>query len=249
MKGRRMRNRLEQSHSTFPDTDWDLLEALRSADNQVRNELADYLIESYWPPVYAWLRRKRISGPEAAELAQSFFCEVVLTRDLFERADAARGRLRDLLCTALKNHVQDHARREVAKQKAIGDVSSLNVEEQWLLKHQSDSPELAFDRRWALMILEQAIQQCQTYYEATGSQAYWNAFDLRVLQPSIFGVEPVSRARIAQSFGFTDESHVSVAVHAVKNRIRSIMKQIIRRTVDNPVHVADELEELRQLLD
>jgi len=48
---------------------------------------------------------------EAEELTQSFFAEVVLKRELFERAEAERGRLRSLILRSLSNFLADQIRR------------------------------------------------------------------------------------------------------------------------------------------
>ena len=239
---------LEPAQSAFPPTDWSLLAGLRSSDAATQEQSANSLINTYWPPVFAWMRRNGLDHHRAAELTQEFFVDVVLGRRLFEHAQRERGRLRDLIKAALANYRRDVHRRRSTRQASLtisaGDLLGECV---FIEDAREDSPERSFDRRWAVAILERAMSECQKYYEESDNLAYWNAFDLWILQPLIFGSRPVPRAEIARLFDFSDESHVSVAIRLVKLRLRRIIKQIVMQTLDDPADVADELNHLELL--
>jgi RNA polymerase sigma-70 factor (ECF subfamily) len=100
----------------FSTTQWTEILRLQSADEVDRRALVGRLAERYWPPVYAFLRRSG-NDPEAAkDLAQDFFFEVVLGRQLFQQADPARGRFRTFLLTALRRYTtQVHRSRNARK--------------------------------------------------------------------------------------------------------------------------------------
>ena len=87
---------LPDTHAVFAKTSWTLIDAIRGGDDARRADAIEKLTTIYWPPVYAFIRRAGHSRDEAADLAQHFFTEKVLKRDLFVAADASRGKLRSL---------------------------------------------------------------------------------------------------------------------------------------------------------
>jgi len=243
-----MRHEFKQTDADFETTDWTFIDVLRGDVEGRQGEAIEALIRSYWPPVYAWLRQNGHNHHEAAELTQSFFHEIVLERLLFERADESRG-LRNLIRAALRNHVIDHHRRR-ARQPAgrlIPDAA-LRVEQSAFSGRDETTPDQLYDQRWALACLEQAIEECERLYRAAGRLDYWQAFEARVLRPARHQNEPSPRAQLADQLGFTDESHVSVAVHMVKQRLQALLRQVVARTVDDPEECEAEFRLLCRLL-
>jgi hypothetical protein len=70
----------------FLTTHWSLIEDIKSKDDKDR-ALMDLLLNRYWKPVYCYLRHKRYDNEDAKDLTQGFFHEVVLNRNLVQRAD------------------------------------------------------------------------------------------------------------------------------------------------------------------
>ena len=62
--------------------------------------------QTYWSPVYTYLRRKGYKKPEAEDLAQGFFAQL-LEKQSYAVADPERGRFRAFLITALKNFLHN----------------------------------------------------------------------------------------------------------------------------------------------
>lgn len=244
-----MHHEFERVDAEFDTTDWTYVDVLRGEAEDRRDEVIDLLIRRYWPPVYAWLRQQNYPHDDAAELTQSFFHEIVLQRSLFERADQTRGRLRNLIRTALHHHVADVQRRRARRgvQQLIPDADFL-AEQSAFVSDSDATPDQLYDRRWALACLEQAIEECERLYRAAGRIDYWQAFDARVLLPARNNTEPPPRRRLAEQLGFTDESHLSVAVHMVRQRLQAVLQQVVARTVDEPDEREAEFRLLRKLL-
>jgi hypothetical protein len=78
--------------------------SIRRADRSDRNSYksARYFCEAYWPPLYAFVRRRGHASPEAQDLVQGFFAHL-LEQNTLSRADKEKGRLRTFLLGSLQN--------------------------------------------------------------------------------------------------------------------------------------------------
>jgi len=112
----------EGSGARFVTTHWSVvLVAGRSDSTRARNALAR-LCQTYWYPLYAYVRRRGHSSHDAQDLTQEFFARL-LKRHTFASADPNRGRFRNAfatlsLCapsraaflTGRYNHLREHSR-------------------------------------------------------------------------------------------------------------------------------------------
>jgi RNA polymerase sigma-70 factor (ECF subfamily) len=112
----------DDSHGTakpeagrFPDTDWNLVQiaAGNSADPRAREALAQ-LCQTYWHPLYAFVRRQGYSPQQAHDLTQAFFAHL-LEKNLLATVDRAKGRFRTFLLVALKNFLADEGQQSMAE--------------------------------------------------------------------------------------------------------------------------------------
>ena len=79
----------------FLTTHWSLVDDIDTSDEQDKNRaLVGLLLKRYWKPVYCYLRRKGYGNEQAKDLTQGFFYEVVLGRQLIEKAERSKGRFR-----------------------------------------------------------------------------------------------------------------------------------------------------------
>ena len=107
------------SGAVFLTTHWSLIEAAGSEETDPDRSLIGLLMEQYWRPVYCYLRRKGYDNEQAKDLTQGFFHEMVLGHRLVEKADAAKGRFRTYLLTALNRYVVNVHNAETARNAAI----------------------------------------------------------------------------------------------------------------------------------
>ena len=59
------------------------------------------LARTYWPPLYAYLRRHGKSPQQAEDLMQAFFARLIERNDL-RSVDSAKGRFRSFVLAALR---------------------------------------------------------------------------------------------------------------------------------------------------
>src|ERR1700676_3361385 len=90
---------MTQDHATaggrrFPPTRFSVIEAAQSPDRAERQRALENLCAAYWKPVYKYIRlRWNRPAPDAQDLTQGFFAEL-LERELLNRFDPTKSRLR-----------------------------------------------------------------------------------------------------------------------------------------------------------
>ena len=100
----------------FLTTHWSLIENVGDEGERDRALIA-LLLENYWKPVYCYLRHKGYGNEDAKDLTQGFFHEVVLDRNLVQRADPAKGRFRSFLLHALNQYLINELDKRIAKKR------------------------------------------------------------------------------------------------------------------------------------
>ena len=223
----------QQPHAEFPPTHWTYIDALKAKDHPHHLEARETLASLYWPPIYAYLRRRGKSHQDAAELTQAFFADVVLQRRLFERADPQRGRLRLLILTALKHYVQDEARRRRARRADVTlSLDQLRQEDAMVAGDSSSDADQAFDRRWVTAVLEKALRQCERHFRASGREKHWNLFEVRVMRPALAMTPAPSLGEAAREAGFASAAEAAGALRAVRKRAITLLHEAVAETAD-----------------
>ena len=91
----------------FPPTRRSVIEAVRSIDGEERERALEALCAAYWKPVYKYVRlRWNRPADEAQDLTQGFFLEV-LERELLEKFDSQKSRLRTYLRVCVDSFVSN----------------------------------------------------------------------------------------------------------------------------------------------
>jgi DNA-directed RNA polymerase specialized sigma24 family protein len=244
---------MEGTHTVgarFTTTNWSLLEALRDDDHPKREQALALLSRRYWPAIYATFRRMGKSREEAADLTQGFYADVILGRRLFERADAERGRLRSLLITAVKRYAVTAHRSQSRRRDGAGvSLENLGREEAFLGGEVGVGPEEAFDRRWALSLLDEALSRCEASLRSEGLTRHWEAFEARALRPALGAVERPSLALLAERMEFASEAHVASALKVVRKRLDLMLREVAAETATDATGQEEEYHTLRALLE
>ncbi|MBI3876433.1 MAG: sigma-70 region 4 domain-containing protein, partial [Verrucomicrobia bacterium] len=104
-------------------------------------------------------------------------------------------------------------------------------------------PDAAFDREWALTVLERAFAVLARESETAGNRG-----EYETLKPWLTGEwTGLSQADAARQLEMT-ENAVRVAIHRLRRRFREFVKAEIAQTVSQPADVADELRHLITIL-
>ena len=233
--------------SPFLTTRWSLvLQAGRAEGEKSRAALSE-LIETYWYPLYAYVRRRGHSAEDAQDLTQAFFTRL-LEKNVVGVADPSRGRFRSFLLGSLKNFLANEWDRATAQKRGGGQrVLSLDytvADERFKREPVCRiTPEMEFERNWALAVLERALKKVEEVYEGRGKRALFET-----LRPALVEWnDETSRRAMADELGMT-EGAVKVALHRMRNVFREKLRDEISQTVDEQRDLDAELADLIEAL-
>ena len=206
------------------------------------------LCSTYWYPLYVFARRKGLSAEAAQDATQGFFARLLEKQGL-RHVDPEKGRFRAFLLTSFKNHMADE-RAHAARKKRGGDAQHLPIDVQdaeGRYAHEPpdvETPERVFERRWALTVLERALERLRAEYAGSGREAVFE--QLKGYLTGESGSLPYARA--AAALGMT-EIAVKVAVHRLRRRFRARLLEEVAETVDGEGRLDEEIRHLMSALE
>ena len=107
-------------HEWFVTTHWSVVLASRRNDSTQGRAALEKLCQTYWYPLYAFVRRLGHNPHDAEDLVQGFF-ERCLEKNYLAAADQAKGRFRSFLLLALKLFVANEW--DKARSRKRGEAS------------------------------------------------------------------------------------------------------------------------------
>jgi RNA polymerase sigma-70 factor (ECF subfamily) len=230
----------------FASTHWSVVLAAREGDSQTADEALEKLGRTYWPPLYAFIRKEGYSDAEAKDLTQEFFLRLI-ERQFLRHLRHQQGKFRSFLLTFLKHFLQEHRGRARAQKRGGGTtILSLDeIQEIGFLREPVDhlSPDQVFERRWAQAIFQHTIDRLRGEYLEAGKGEFFDL--LKDSQPRLPG--GASYAAIGAKFDMT-EAAVKSAAQRMRQRHREILREEIARTVLRPEEIEREVRHLRNVL-
>jgi RNA polymerase sigma factor (sigma-70 family) len=200
----------------------------------------DKLCRIYWQPLYAYVRRRGHSSEDAQDLTQQFFARM-LEKKYLKLATQERGRFRSFLLKSLQHFLVNEWERGQAQKRGGGQkIFSLDETqaEQSYLQQPADqlSPEGLFDKRWAMTLLERAMERLAADYAASGKRELFDNLKPLLLAEG----SGESYRQLAIPLGL-NEGAVKVAMHRLRQRFRDAVRSEIAQTVETPEEVDEEL--------
>jgi DNA-directed RNA polymerase specialized sigma24 family protein len=230
--------------SSFPTTHWSMVvRATAHTDTQAHAALAS-LCQRYWYPLYAYARRSGRDHHDAEDATQQFLAQL-LAADGLRRARPDRGRFRTFLLTSLNNFLTSEWRRVQAAKRGggIADIPlGTSAGDELFAReaaHPGLTPEQAFDRTWALGMIDRAVADLAAEYRRDGRGAVCEA-----LAPLMWG--DASAEKIAQQAAKLNMTvpTFTVALHRSRRRLGDRLRALVAETVADPADIDAELRHL-----
>ena len=233
----------------FVTTRWSLILSaanLGSEEQKARDALAE-LCRTYWRPIFSFVRVRGYSIEDAQDLTQDFFV-TILKNNWLHHADRNRGRFRSLLLRSLQNFLINAAEKTNARKRGGGveficwddwmaeAPSQLNIPAQ---AFESLPPERIFDFSWATAVVEHAFQRLREECESKGKLWLFQALSSYLTDDR----DEVSYAKLSAELGVA-ETAIKKQLHNMRQRYRSLLRDEVLQTVEDPADVDDEIRYL-----
>lgn len=231
--------------SDFPTTRWTLVVAAADPQRKEARSALASLCDSYWYPLYAYVRRRGCLPDKAQDLTQEFFMRVLEGRYL-DRADPEKGRFRAFILTSLKFFLADEGDRERAQKRGGGAILPLEFssgEERYQREPAHDeTPERIFERQWALSVLDRVVERLRNEFVQHGRPEHFDR-----LKVFLLGQSDAPYTVLAREMN-TSEGAIKVAIHRIRKRYRELLRHEIADTVADPAEVESEIRYLVAVL-
>lgn len=232
-----------RENRVFATTRWSMVISAGRQSSPESNRALAGLCETYWYPLYAYVRRRVTDVNEAHDLTQAFFCEL-LEKNYVESADPERGKFRAWLITAFKNFLSKEWDKAKAQKRGGGIApipldfaaadSHINIEPATGL-----TPEQIYDQQWAITLLSQIMDRLRSEFVADGKTKHFDT-----LKGFLVGDDAGMTYADAAVALAMNEPAVRKAVSRLRRRYRELLREEIAQTVSTPDEVDDEIRNL-----
>jgi RNA polymerase sigma-70 factor (ECF subfamily) len=225
----------------FPATRWSLIVSLGDVDERSAEKALAELCQLYWYPVYAFIRRSGGSPEDAEDLTQDFFANVIRRGDFEKVGHRPSARFRSYVLASVKNLMAADYRKRTTKSRGnraeilsidakLGEKQFQNEPVEFL------TPEGLFERRWAITLIDAALQELREEYHRTDRGDLFES-----LQPLIPLKHDSGQYEEATNRLDMTRSALQVAMHRLRKRYQSKIREQIAHTVSRDEEIEDEL--------
>jgi len=227
----------------FVTTHWSVVITAGHSDTTRARDALGRLCQTYWHPLYAYVRRLGHSPHDAQDLTQEFFARL-LGKNYLAGADESKGRFRSFLLASLKHFLANEWDKASAQKRGGGQIPipiDFGTAETSCGFEPADNTtaEKVFERRWALTLLAQVLRRLREEHVRDGKEKLFEQLKCTLTEAS----RTVAYAEIARRLE-TTEGVVKVAVHRLRQRYREVLRAEIADTVASPGEVEAELRNL-----
>lgn len=227
----------------FATTHWSVILAAQDLASPMAGEALAQLCNTYWFPLYVFIRREGHRPEDAQDLTQEFFTRF-LARDDLRAVDSDKGKFRSFLLASVKHFLAnawDHAHAA----KRSGQHLSVPWDDEMAESRYSSavlpnlSAEEAYERQWTLAMLDRVLVRLRDEYAAAGKDALFYA-----IQGYLSATQsPGSHVEVAERLGLS-EGAIRVAVHRLRRRYGRMLRAEVAHTVASAEDIDAELRHL-----
>jgi RNA polymerase sigma factor (sigma-70 family) len=218
----------------FPLTRRSVIEAVRSIDAEERERALEAVCAAYWKPIYKYIRlRWKRPAEEAQDLTQGFFLEL-LERELLEKFDPKKGRLRTYLRVCVDSMVmnEDKASKREKRGGTIPHVAlDFSAAEEELGATVMDPSAIAspesleefFEKEWVRSLFALAVEDLRQLCVQCERERTFHLFEAYDLE----GNEKISYGQLSKEYGIT-VTDVTNALAWARREFRKIALERLR---------------------
>lgn len=213
----------------FPPTRWSLIEGARSSRAEERQRALNVLISAYWRPVYKYIRlRWNKENEEAQDLTQDFFARLV-EKNLLDRFEPSRARLRTYLRVCVDGLVMN-TDKAAQRLKRGGEVTLLSLdfesaegELKQLPIPAPGGPEEFFAHEFARSLFGLAVDRLRRECEEKGKGLRFQLLELYDIDE---GGKALTYQEVGQSFGIKATDVTNYLAFARKEFRRIVLDEL-----------------------
>lgn len=230
-------------NSEFAATRWSVvISAGRNSSADSKRALA-LLCETYWYPLYVYVRRRVPDVNEAQDLTQAFFAEL-LDKNSIGSATPERGRFRAFLLTAFKHFLSKEWERAKTQKRGGGRSpipldfesadSSCNIEPASVL-----TADQLYDQQWAITLLGQIMERLESEFSQAGKAQQFEELKGLIIGENAGTTFTEAAARLNMT-----EVAARKAGSRMRRRYRELLREEISQTVVGQEEIDDEIRKL-----
>jgi RNA polymerase sigma-70 factor (ECF subfamily) len=225
----------------FATTHWSLVLAAGNGKHEESSRALEKLCRAYWPPLYAYVRRRVNDVHEAQDLTQAFF-ERLLEKEYLADADPDRGRFRSFLIIAFKRFLsKEHDKATALKRGGNQLTFTVDFESQdknWGELRDNLTAEQIYERQWAVTLLARVMDRLQREMERSGKSQQFH-----LLKAFIGGADSATYFNVAPALDLS-ESAARMAASRLRGRYRELLREEIAQTVQSQEEIENEIQQL-----
>ena len=228
----------------FVTTQWSIVVSAGQPSSSDSRQALESLCQTYWHPLYAYVRHRVSDVNEAQDLTQAFFTEL-LEKNYVGAADAERGRFRAFLITAFKNFLSKYWEKGKAQKRGGGQspisLDFATAESGMYIDPESKglTAEQYFDQQWAISLLNETLNRLEAEMAEKGKAVQYVELKGYIIGDS----QGVSYAAAAQKLNMTVDA-AKKSASRMRERYRELLREQIAQTVEGPAEIEAEIRSL-----
>jgi RNA polymerase sigma-70 factor (ECF subfamily) len=229
----------------FAQTRWSMVVAAASGDSTKARKALEHLCETYWYPLYAFVRREGHGADDAQDLTQDLtqeFFARLLEKNWLDAVDREKGKFRSFLLAAMRHFLANEWDRAHAQKRhggrALLSLDAESAELRYAMEPaDSATADKIFERRWALTLLDQVLARLRVEFADAGKAKIFDE-----LKSALTG-EKIPYDEIGGRLAM-NEGALKTAVHRLRQRYRELIRDEIAQTLGSEEDVDEELQHL-----
>ena len=240
---------MQEGGAPFQTTHWTVvLQAGAAESEETRRRALAQFSETYWPPLYTFVRRRGHSPADAQDIVQGFFVHL-FEQNTLSRADQEKGRLRTFLLGSLQNYLLKQRERMSALKRGGGQQvvsfdELLPQAEAAMLATSHLSDVNSYDVAWASSVVTRAWKNVRDRFAAEGKRDWVDE-----LRPFVAGgtAAAPNQQEVATRLG-TSVENFRVWLSRLRQTYRHALRAEVASTVSDPTEIDDELHYVYRIL-